>query len=220
VQRQQQQPQHSIRRATRLPQGLSSRNRQPHVGTPVLLRFGRSRYRRRADGVSRAPRFVSSRVPVSAESSRSGRSGETVEMRAIQQREETAERTSSDGPDGTPGHCFCLATPRFSLPHSRERESRRRRQPTSPVAQVEWPAGSPSDRFYRPAAWRRTIAKATRRLPAPAKLPASAPQAKCSPLTQTAYEPGSTAIASIETSKPRGSRTWAGADRAGGGSGI
>ena len=31
---------------------------------------------------------------------------------------------------------------------------------------------------------------------------------------------GRTAIASIETSRPRGSRTWAGADRAGGGSGM
>jgi hypothetical protein len=31
---------------------------------------------------------------------------------------------------------------------------------------------------------------------------------------------GSIAIASIETSRPRGSRTWAGADRAGGGSGM
>ncbi len=31
---------------------------------------------------------------------------------AFRQREETADRTSSDGPDGTPGHrCLCLATP-------------------------------------------------------------------------------------------------------------
>ena len=32
--------------------------------------------------------------------------------------------------------------------------------------------------------------------------------------------PGSTAIASIDTSRPRGNRTWAGAERAGGGSGM
>ena len=34
------------------------------------------------------------------------------------------------------------------------------------------------------------------------------------------YEPERTAIASIDTSRPRGSLTFAGAERAGGGSGM
>jgi aconitate hydratase len=38
--------------------------------------------------------------------------------------------------------------------------------------------------------------------------------------TAAAQAPGASAIASIETSSPRGSRTWAGAERAGGGSGM
>ena len=45
--------------------------------------------------------------------------------------------------------------------------------------------------------------------PAPSRTPPSYAEA-----------PGSTAMASIDTSSPRGSRTWAGADRAGGGSGM
>jgi hypothetical protein len=111
------------------PRNFLQESAAPYRHTLFGLRLGRSRCRRRADGIDRAPRFASSRVPVSAESSRAGRSGGTVEVRVRSSsvRKPPSGRAATVSMERPATGAFASRRWRVSPPQSREGSGAARR---------------------------------------------------------------------------------------------